>query len=549
MSRRSFAFACIAIVLVAFVASTTAMMQKEGWHIDEIATLGLANGSIGGYITAYDDAAFGRGAFIQKVILGNSIQETISHIQGILADIRVNGLSGFSLREQYIAYCQDSTPIWKDGSEFSSYLLADGFSLGQVYMNQALDTHPPLYYLCIRGAYALWDALGQESISLWPAFGVNALFLSGICLLFLRMSKEHASSLWPGICASLCFCLSSAGLGLATYMRMYMALCFFVLWSIDGHIRLWKSGWHATKATGWQLTCSCALGFLTHYYYAIWAIACACVCLVLMGKEGQRKAILPYIGKMARGVLLSLILWPFSIVHLLLSNRSTEIMANAASALALAKGWIPVILGCFPLGAMLISVLFGGKQRNVRPLLLLCGIPAVAYTAIVFLIAPYADLRYTACALVPICLLAGVGMQKNKKPLVSALLCASLSLATCIITPPPYLYPGTKAAKAILTEHAGDPCVYLTSTSAAFFREMPDFAAYDSVIIIRKEEAGVLRESERLSSAEGFVLYVHDSISQGSAVRAIAELTGFSNITTLVESHKGLDARVYYLEK
>ena len=44
------------VLVLALAAAISAMGAKEGWHIDEIATLGLANGSQAGYITAYDDS-------------------------------------------------------------------------------------------------------------------------------------------------------------------------------------------------------------------------------------------------------------------------------------------------------------------------------------------------------------------------------------------------------------------------------------------------------------------------------------------------------------
>ncbi len=542
------------VLLVAVGAGIGAMLQKDGWHIDEIATLGLSNGSIGGYITAYDDEQFGRGAFIRDVILGDSLGETIENAKAILADIAENGLSGFSIRDQYVAYRAQSSPIWKSGADFADYLRADGFSLSDVYINQALDTHPPLYYLCVR----LSCALGSGAFSLWPMFWVNMAFLAGICVLLLRMGERRFGSIGAGICAALAFTLCNAGLSLAVYMRMYMALCFFVLWSLDAHIALWQNQWQFNRKISLQIVFSCALGFLTHYYFAIWAVLTAAMCLICMRIEGKSRRFWAYLRKMALGAGLSLVVWPFSVVHLLLSNRSAEAFgAISGGALTKIAAGALIFLRRFPVLPLALFSAVGWKKLQ-KPILLI-GVPSALYLLVVFVIAPYDDLRYMSCALAPLSALLGVGIWQilcrfrtltdMKKLCVGALACALCAGSTLILDEPMYLYRETEEAKRFVRQHEGELCVYLTGTGAAFFREMPDFAAYSEVLIVTKQELSMLAEDEKIQEAGAFVLYVHDSISQTQAIHAIEDLTGFTDVTVFVQSHPGLDARAYFVQK
>lgn len=561
------------VLVIALGAAVLAMTCKDGWHIDEIATLGLANGSQGGYITAYDDAKYGRGAFIQETILGESIGEMVGNVREILSDLAKNGLSGFSIREKYVAYRQKSDPVWKEGAAFREYLLADGFSLADVYINQILDTHPPLYYLFVRAAYAVYDAAGGEEISLWPAFWVNALFLLGCCGLLMLIGEKRFGSFGLGIGAALFFALCPAGLSLAVYMRMYMALCFFVLLSLDAHLALWQNEWKMDRCHGWYLAVSCALGFLTHYYFAIWALLTASACFLHMCARKCPCRVWAYTGRMALGVALSLLVWPFSLVHLLLSNRSAEAVGSLSGSTAqklLSSAdiflnhvfgtplWVPVALAA--LGALLLlrrrGLLRAADASEGCVPLVLCAAPAAVYLLVVFVISPYEDLRYMACALPAFCLLAAFCLWQLARCLpcdpsraaACGVLCAAVALLGLGTQEPMYLYPGTAETRQFVQECEGKICVYLTSTGAAFFREMPDFVHYDKVLIVNKQELALLAQDETLQSADSFVLYIHDSYSQTDAMHAVLELTGRTQYTVFAQSHPGLDARAYLIE-
>lgn len=555
------------VLLVALAASVITMTNKEGWHIDEIATLGLANGSQGGYITAYDDARYGRGAFIKETILGDSASQAVENIGSILSDIAQNGLSGFSIREKYLEYCRASAPVWKKGYEFAAYLLADGFSLQDVYINQILDTHPPLYYIFIRAAYSIYHALGGKTISLWPAFWVNALFLCGCCLMLVHIGEKRFGSLALGAGSALFFALCPAGLSLGVYMRMYMALCFFVLMSLDAHLALWQNGWKFDQRHSVYIAISCALGFLTHYYYAIWALMTALVCFALMCAQRCPKRAWGYIGRMAAGVCCTLVVWPFSVVHLLLSNRSAEAMSSLSGGTTakIVQSALIFVRYCFGTPVLLIALavltciacaLLRRREKSAfaAPLMMTC-IPAALYLLIVFVISPYEDLRYMACA-VPLVSIAAAfyiwriaRLAKGGRAALCCALCVCVAVCALIVQQPMYLYPTTRETKQFVEVCEGKKCVYLTSTGAAFFREMPDFAHYDEVLIVNKAELKLLAEDEKIDAADEFVLYIHDSYSQTDAMHIILDLTGYTGYEVFAQSHLGLDARAYLIKR
>lgn len=575
----------IFVVAAALLSAFAAMQFKDGWHIDEIATLGLSNGSQAGYITAYDDARYGRGAFIQETILGDSFGEMAQNVKNILSDLAENGLSGFSIRDQYVAYRETSAPVWKSGEDFAEYLRADGFSLRDVYLNQALDTHPPLYYLFVRAAYAVCDALGLRGFSLWPAFGVNALFLVLSCLVILRIGEKRFGSFGFGASAALFFALSPAGLSLAVYMRMYMTLCFFMLLSMDAHLALRENHWRFTRRLGWYIALTCALGFLTHYYFAIWAVMTAAVSFfsMLCAKCGRR--VWGYIGRMALGVVLSLMVWPLSPVHLLLSNRSAEAVGalaggtleRLASSLNIfldhmfgAPMWVPAAIIAIGCGSALCSRMKKAPVKSDpecdcgkdsactgKSPILLVFLPAALYLAVVFVISPYEDLRYMACAVPPVSMAAAWCLWQAarrcpcemSRTALGCLLCAAVALSGLLTQKPMYLYPGTDEVYSALHAQNGKKCVYLTSSGAAFYREMPALCGFDEVLIVNRQELKMLAQDEKIASADELVLFIHDSYPQTDAMHAVLELTPFTAYEVLAQSHAGLDARAYLLTK
>jgi len=112
-----------------------------------------------------------------------------------------------------------------------------------------------------------------------------------------------------------------------------------------------------------------------------------------------------------------------------------------------------------------------------------------------------------------------------------------------------YLYPGADDSASFVQSHEGKKCVFVTGSGAAFFREMPHFAHYESVLIVNKKELPMLAQDEVIAGEAELVLYIHDSYPQTEAMHAILELTGFSGYEVLAQSSEGMDSRAYLLKR
>ena len=569
--KKQWIAALVLAVVVAVASSVGAMCAKEGWHIDEAATLALANGSQNGFITAYDDSRYGRGAFLHDTVFGDSLSEMMANIRTLLGEIRRVGFSGYNVRGRYLAYREGGTPIWKTGEEFRSFYMADhGFSLRDVYVNQMLDNHPPLYYLFVRAAYSLFGLFGGRDFTLWPAFCVNVLFVIGCVWMCLRIGRR-LGSVPMGLAAALLFALTPAGRTLADYMRMYIALCFFVLWSLDAHLELRAAGWRFTRSLGWRMVLATALGFYTHYYFVIWAAFEALFALVCMAREGQARRIGGYIGRMIGAAALSLAIWPISVVHVLFSYRGQEAAASLGSGgplEAIRSGWayfsrylfgpmawMPLLLAALAAAGILVrrEPREKGAARSASPIHLILW-PALLYLAVAFVISPYEDIRYMTCAVPMACLAVawcldrfGRLLPEKAGRLAAPALAAAIAIPAMLLQPQLYSYPGEREARSFVAEHTGATCVYVTSSGAAFYREMPDFAHYDRVLILLPEEISLLAEDETAHAADELLVYVHVRLDQAETLAAVREATGMASTEVLCGSTPALDAQVYLL--
>ncbi len=549
---------CFAIALA---ASWNAFSHKEGWHVDETATLGLANGTLGGYITAYDDSLYGRGAFLKSKVFGNSPAETFSNIRDLISGFMDGSISASSIRQDYIASQKNGMPVVKSGVEIASYLLAyDGFTPYDVYINQITDAHPPLYYLFINAAYALYNAFGCKEVTFVPAWTVNMLFMLLCLFMLIRIGEKRFGSFTLGIAAAMFFAVCDAGITLGVYMRMYMALAFFALWSLDVHLSVLQKG-RIDTCNAAALTVSCALGFLTHYYFAVWALAMAGWMFIADIRRRSMKVYRKYFLCMALGVLLTLIVWPFSLVHLLLSNRGYEAVAglNDLSLRSIYDGFrifITRLFGRQPwFGlascAIMVFVILKRKQewKDTLPIL----VPLFVYVLVIGIIEPYDDARYMACAYAPGILLAAwcidafLGCFKKIRLEKVCLITFSVILAASgyLSIEPDYLYTGTADTAGAIRAHSDMSAVYLSSGSSGFFRELPFLSGQKDTVILTMDEFYAYDMGER----EEFLLYLNDAYSPTSALSSIEEKTGYVCTEIVAERNAGLDARVYVMGK
>jgi len=256
------------IIMVTFVFVT----KKENYHSDEPWSYGLAN------------------SYYQPFLFGDT----------------------------HDGYCHLNASSWLTGEELHNYLTVqkgERFSFGSVWYNQELDVHPPFYYILLHFISSLFP----DTFSNWFAYSINIAAMI-VCQIFLyksavRLCKSESLALIA--CAIWGF--SQGVLNLNVYLRMYSTLTAVAVVFIYCHVRLYHSegGFRANMIKTALVT---LIGAMTHHYFLAFAfIWAACFCFYFLFSK-KFTEMFRYAYTMLITVMLSLLIFPATIVHMFFDN-------------------------------------------------------------------------------------------------------------------------------------------------------------------------------------------------------------------------------------
>lgn len=263
--------------------------------------------------------------------------------------------TGFHYDEYYSYYSSNVTmglvPTdreWKPGSEiYNEFAVLPGeqFDFGTVVRMQTYDVHPPFYYLLLHGVCSLTPGI----FSKWSGLALNLFFFIGswmlLELLAWRMAgagreegeqEEAADRRFRQLAVLgiiLLFGFNPAVYSGIMLVRMYMLLGFWVLAATWLHVRSLQE-----RKRGWRFFVPLAavvyLGFLTHYYFAVYLffLAAAMEFYLLFEKAehktwGQKwKDCILYAVVVIGSLVAAVLSYPACLGHIFRGYRGTEAM-------------------------------------------------------------------------------------------------------------------------------------------------------------------------------------------------------------------------------
>lgn len=263
--------------------------------------------------------------------------------------------TGFHYDEYYSYYSSNVTmglvPTdreWKPGSEiYNEFAVLPGeqFDFGTVVRMQTYDVHPPFYYLLLHGVCSLTPGI----FSKWSGLALNLFFFIGswmlLALLAWRMSgagreegeqEEAADRRFRQLAVLgiiLLFGFNPAVYSGIMLVRMYMLLGFWVLAATWLHVRSLQE-----RKRGWRFFVPLAavvyLGFLTHYYFAVYLffLAAAMEFYLLFEKaenktwEQKWKDCILYAVVVIGSLVAAVLSYPACLGHIFRGYRGTEAM-------------------------------------------------------------------------------------------------------------------------------------------------------------------------------------------------------------------------------
>lgn len=560
--------------------------QKRGYYVDEGMTFVLSNGQYNGAVTSRPEGDFGD--FLDKYVLKNSFSETLSNVYEMLKETK--GAGNYSEEGKVDWYDEgrkllQGSSTWITGQELRNQIVAESgqrFDYGQVYMNQVVDVHPPLYYFFVHTIFSLFH--GEYSDLLLS--GLNIVFLLSTAILLFRLISSRTKRKVLAFMALILFSFSQGYFSCSVYYRMYAMLTFWMMLTFYILIEAKDRNWELKRSQWftWGLVVFC--GFLTHYYFVFYVILLFIVSIIKLIRRREKVAVKKYTLTMVLAGVAGLMVWPAAIYHVFFGYRGKETIANITrmpfigrfkqlldsfcNALFLGNYVLMtgvVLLGLIIVIAFLIRKRAGsGKdmaednpvktwlKNNVAELI----IPVIVYSFFVVSTAPEVSMRYFYCLMPFICILIAYilfggcsvfdfsKLKINKYQQYLGLLITIIwSILSLIITKPEYLY--TDNANPLNFDEISKEntkLLMIEVNAGAAFPYILDMADYSEVMVTTTDNLAEI-QNKKPSEEKDMLVYI-DPYVEESILDNVVEYMGLEK--PCKEVYSGPEGRVYYFK-
>ena len=317
-----------------------------------------------------------------------------------------------------------------------------------------------------------------------------------------------------------------------------------------------KSEYKVNKKTQILLAITAILGFLTQYFFAIYAALVAIVMIVLFIKNKETKELFKYIRTLVISAVIGIVLFPFSIDHMLNSDRkiggfqSTNYADRVLTYFNMILRYFgskwEIMLALFAIA--LLSILI--KRKTERGITAVIIFPTIIYIMLVAKLAEFLELRYVMNILpiVAIMIMMAIGsiFENKKYNIMLATVALILLVGYGFLTEKPlYLYKDYNKYIDISKKYSDDDLVYVGYTFFDHIQSLPEFTNYKKTFMIYNDQTDRLKDDEELSDKNEFILSVHRNMEPEKVVSEVLEYTGFSNYELIYEGDQEINQVIY----
>ena len=538
--------------------------QKEGFHEDEIFSYGSSNYKWDNVFQAAAKSDFFNRT-IEKYIITDDFGETLENIKYyVFHQDEFGELAGEIQR--------NDKPEWKTPEMAKEYAtIGEGvvFNYLSVYYNQVRDVHPPLFYMLVH----LVSSIAYGVFSKYIIFAINLVFMLLTCYtirkIFILFDKKYL-----GLIAILFYGLSMGAASTAVFLRMYAMLSFFCLMYLYLNLRILKNNLETTKKDKWKLCFTVLLGFLTQYYFCIFAILIFVLMCIRMIYKKEYKTLRRYIVIHVVTAIVGLILFPAAIKHIFFSYRGVGGDDNGISLMEGLRFYLKILGEGFSINNILMFVLVAlgiigivtaiiikkSKKQKIEKLYqyILLLVPTIIYFIFIAKMAPSVEAKYAIRYIMPIlpeiAIIFVLGIYrifKNKKIAYTLTICATLIITIngMFTNKPKYLYTGYNNYLKIAEEYKDLDFVYAVDNAFTYLTSLPEFMIYNKSIIINMnfDKLDFLTTDEELQSQDKFILTIKRWMNVDDTLNQILEYTGFTNYEVLLNQPEDDTGSIIYL--
>ena len=541
------------LLILIVVVNTYYLRQKSGYFVDEGMTLFLANGRYNGAVTAKSDSNLFD--FLEEFVFKENLTDTVSNVVGMLKELTSAG----NYSEEGTVTWYDAARnllqgqrVWMDGQELFEQLTVtkgERFQYFQVLINQAMDVHPPFYYLLVHTIFSLFPGTYSDMY----LFAINMIALLLTCIVLWKMTAFFSDDIFFPIITVAVFGLSQGAVSGTLYFRMYAVFTLWAVLTIYIHFLLKNNGYKMNKKITIFLASTVVMGFYTHYYYAIFLFPVFVITVIKMIGNKQKTELAAYIKKMITAGIISLVIWPLSLYHILFSYRGTEAVSNLASHGLLSKirNYYEILKCAFFYNSdilfcmiFLIGVLFliieikrSGAIQTAGSLIVEVMLICAFYLLIISQIAPTQSDRYIMCIFPLIALMLAaiatklikqlINSGKIQKVIFAAMVVILIFGSLCLITPN-YLYLGQRDKVLGIKEDSSNlNCLMVADDDWRGFPEALALSRFRQVIVLGEQELSMLEEKKPDNPDCDMVVYLLGGLEQSENLSKICSLLGY----------------------
>lgn len=522
--------------------------KKEGFHEDEIFSYGASNSKYNSILLNY-----GKVDSLDYLIKRHRIFETLKNV----IYYRLNSEEYDEKTAKYQSENSDS--VWRTREDANEVMKIDSISEAldffTVYWNTSRDVHPPLFYFVVH----IVSILFFNSFSKYIIFYINLLFFLATCVVIIKimkkLDKEHAA-----VPALILYGLSSGAISTVMFQRMYMMLTFFTLWFLYTNLKIYYSEFKLDKKLKIELCAVTVLGFLTQYYFCIYAAFLAFIMILLMIIDKKKAEIKSYIWQFIKSAIIGVLLFVYSISHIFFSyrgiggdgsqftflNKLIFFMKDSFGAFGL-QNVIGIVLGLI----LVIAIALECRNKEKRNLLAIFIVPLIFYIIAVSKLSPYKSLRYIMNILPLIAILIIYildNVLKNKKISMSILtiLVVFISLYGLKQNNVEFLYTGYNEYLQIAEEYKDDRFVMISTSYFNHIANIQEMMTYKESLILMKKDLEQLKNHQELKDEEEFILSIRTTMKDKEKVlQDVLDYTGFSDYELLHDSNDSIRYAVY----
>ncbi len=529
------------LLVIIFFVMYYFISQKEGYHEDEMFSYGSSNYKYDNIFQPYGYRDY-INSTIDEVIFddGNIIKNILYYLKN--PNIFINKLNEKQSEEK---------TIWKTKQEAIEYLTIqqqDILSLFSIYYNQSRDSHPPLFYFIVH----IVSIFFLGNFSKYIIFIINiSLFIC--CLIIIRkifrlFNREIL--VFPTV---ILYGLSIGAVSTVIFQRMYMLLTFFIIYYTYINMYIVKNDFNIDKKTKTKLIITIILGFLSQYYFCIYALFMFVIMQITMlikkKKNNCKILLLSYIKSACIGVLV----FPASIYHIFFSYRGISNISNQYDICdffnILCESYsCNILLGVFiVIIIIIVSVnILKIKKDYFLPILLFS---ITGYIIVVSKISPYLDLRYIMGILPILAIIISLTIDyicKNNWKIISFILLA-ISITNLINNSPKYLYKGYNENIEIAKENNNLKFIYIEDNGFNHIQSMPEFMIYDESMIlnVNKNELRYLENNKKLEDEKEFIVSIKKYLNVEKILDEILEITQRDKYILLLDGNNETGNVIY----